>query len=133
MSFKKGEVSNPLGKPKGTLNKTTRQAREAMASIMDGEELKIKRILDSLDGTEYLDYITPLLQYYAPKLSANDTTVIKGEAVDTTELKKLPAAALKKIMAIMEEHGVEEIEFETVAPKALPVSIPILTNSKKPF
>jgi hypothetical protein len=66
----KGKTNNPKGKPKGTLNRTTKEARELFISIMNGEVENIKDALGKIrlkDPSRYIDSLAKLFQYTMPK------------------------------------------------------------------
>jgi len=66
-SFKKGEAK---GKPKGALNKTTKEAKELLDHILFGRIDSINDALDKLetkDPAKYIEAITKLLVYVLPK------------------------------------------------------------------
>lgn len=65
-SFKKGQG----GKPKGAVNKTTKEARELFISIMNGEIEHIEEALSRIRADKpdkYLDSLSKLFQYTMPK------------------------------------------------------------------
>lgn len=66
----KGKTNNPKGKPKGTLNRTTKEAKEIFISIMNGEVDNIKDALSKIrtkDPSRYIDALAKLFQYTMPK------------------------------------------------------------------
>lgn len=66
----KGKTNNPKGKPKGTLNRTTKEAKELFISIMNGEVDNIKDALSKIrikDPSRYIDALAKLFQYTMPK------------------------------------------------------------------
>tara|TARA_B100000902_G_scaffold389742_1_gene437417 strand:- start:287 stop:553 length:267 start_codon:yes stop_codon:yes gene_type:complete len=66
MPFKKGTSGNPIGRPKGSLNKTTQELREQITQAIDGN--KIMEMLDKIESpTEYINAITKLLPYVVGK------------------------------------------------------------------
>ena len=93
----KGKSNNPAGKPKGTPNKTTKEARELFIAIMNGQ---IEYITDALEKvrtespSRYLDAISKLFQYTMPKqidiksdgdkIGAIEVTIVNGEKVKDT-------------------------------------------------
>jgi len=56
MPFKKGESGNPVGRPKGSLNKTTQEIREQITQAIDTN--KICEMLNQI--TSPLDYINAI-------------------------------------------------------------------------
>jgi hypothetical protein len=66
----KGVSNNPAGKPKGALNKTTKEARLLFMQIMDGEIDHIATALEAVRNespAKYLDVMAKLFQYSMPK------------------------------------------------------------------
>lgn len=66
-SFKKGESK---GKPKGALNKTTKQAHELFMLIMNRQVPNIEDALLNIkndDSEKYINALSKLLQYYIPR------------------------------------------------------------------
>ena len=64
-SFKKGEAK---GKPKGALNRTTREAHELFNMIMNRQMDRIELALANMsDDEKYLNSLSKLLQYYLPR------------------------------------------------------------------
>ena len=65
-TWKKGQG----GKPKGALNRTTKQAKEILEKVMFGQIENISEALDSLfkkDQARYLDACSKLFTYVLPK------------------------------------------------------------------
>ena len=70
MPFKKGEVSNSNGRPKGTQNRTTKEAKETLQQILLGQIDNIASALTELrgkDSARYLDSCSKLFTYVLPK------------------------------------------------------------------
>ena len=97
----KGKTNNPAGKPKGTQNRTTKEARELLEKILFGQIDNINDSLNTLrkdSDAKYLDSISKLFTYVLPKkmdVTSDDkpiqptlnVTVDTSETVET--LKKL--------------------------------------------
>lgn len=74
MAFKKGQSGNPSGKPKGSVNKTTKQAREAFYTVMEMLEKRMTAeddVIGRLSPSRAAELYTNLLNYVKPKLSSN--------------------------------------------------------------
>jgi hypothetical protein len=68
--FQKGVVTNPRGKKPGTLNTTTKQAKEILNQILFDELPNIKKALSEIkakDKYKYLDTFAKLLSFALPK------------------------------------------------------------------
>jgi len=69
MPFKKGTSGNPIGRPKGSLNKVTQEIREQITQAIDTN--KICEMLNQITNpTEYINAITKLLPYSIGKVKA---------------------------------------------------------------
>ncbi len=68
-TIKKGIVLNPKGRPKGSLNRTTTELKDAIKTIIDAELENVQEHLESLEPKERLDFIAKLLPYVVPKQS----------------------------------------------------------------
>jgi hypothetical protein len=69
-SFKKGD--NRKRKPKGALNRTTKEAHELFMYIMNGQVGNIEEALVKInedDPEKYINALSKLLQYYMPRKS----------------------------------------------------------------
>jgi hypothetical protein len=66
----KGKTNNPNGRPKGTPNRTTKEAREFLDCMMFGQLDNMNDALNSLyekDQRSYLDACSKLFTYVLPK------------------------------------------------------------------
>jgi hypothetical protein len=70
MGFKKGQSGNPSGKPKGTINKTTKEIRETITRIVANNIDSIQNDLDELSPRDRIKVLVDLIQYITPKLKA---------------------------------------------------------------
>lgn len=83
---KKGQTNNPGGRPKGTPNKVTAEARALFVDILAGEVPHIKEQLEILrreDANLYLKSLSSFMQYFIPKMTGMEVTIKDTE-------KKLP-------------------------------------------
>lgn len=69
MPFKKGQSGNKKGKPKGAVNKTTKQTTDFLNDILLKRGESIDSALDKLkeEPLKYIDAISKLLPYVLPK------------------------------------------------------------------
>jgi hypothetical protein len=71
----KQQTNNPKGRPKGSLNKSTALAREAIAQFVDGNSHKLQQWLDEIAMNEKLgpkvafDCFMQVAEYHVPKLA----------------------------------------------------------------
>lgn len=66
----KGKTNNPAGKPKGTPNRTTKEAKEFLQQILYAEFDNIKESLARAreeSDSKYIDLLTRLLQFVLPR------------------------------------------------------------------
>ena len=70
MPFEKGKSGNPSGKPKGSANKSTKEARALFVQIMNGQIEHIAEAMEAVreeNPVKYLDVLSKLFQYSMPK------------------------------------------------------------------
>ena len=71
----KQQTNNPKGRPKGSPNKSTALAREAIAKFVDGNSDKLQEWLDAIAMNEKLgpkvafDCFMQVAEYHVPKLA----------------------------------------------------------------
>ena len=65
----KGNTNNPNGRPKGSENKTTKEARELLERILYGQIENINEAMDALrsEPAKYLDACSKMFTYVLPK------------------------------------------------------------------
>ena len=76
----KGKTNNPNGRPKGSQNNTTKQARELLQTILFGQMDNISDALEALrdEPSKYLDACSKLFTYVLPKktdITSDDETL----------------------------------------------------------
>lgn len=81
MAFKKGLSGNPAGRPKGAVNRTTKQVREVIEGLIDMELDNVAELLKNLEAKDRLDFFIKLLPYVTPKLNA---TFLESQDYDIT-------------------------------------------------
>jgi len=67
MAFKKGEVSNPNGRPKGAVGAKQKLWEELGQYIVEGGAQRAMTALQSLEDEEFLDKYMTMLEYFKPK------------------------------------------------------------------
>jgi len=73
-NLKKGVSGNPAGKPKGTLNKRTKEANEAFMIVMNLLQERMcnsEDVINNLSPARAAELYVNLLNYVKPKLSSN--------------------------------------------------------------
>lgn len=68
----KGKTNNPNGRPSGATNKITREVRKIVSQALEAQTPYIQSTLDEIrveSPVKYIELITRLLPYVAPKLS----------------------------------------------------------------
>jgi hypothetical protein len=81
----KGKTNNPKGKPKGALNRTTKESKELLEQVLLGQVDNINSALIKVlkdDPAKYLDACSKLFNYVLPKR----TDVTSGEKEIPTSL-----------------------------------------------
>ena len=82
MGFKKGEVTNPKGRPKGKPNKTTAEIREAYQLLVENnlENMTLWLTDVAADSPEKaMDLMLKLSEYMIPKLARQEVTGAEGK------------------------------------------------------
>ena len=75
--FQPGKSGNPAGKPKGAVNKTTTEFKQALNMLLEHAAPKMIEWLDRIavdDPNRALDHVGRLAEYVYPKLQRTDNT-----------------------------------------------------------
>lgn len=72
MGLKKGNTNNPKGRPKGSLNKTTKDIRELFQSILDENLELINEDIKTLNPKDRILTLLKLSEFIVPKLKSID-------------------------------------------------------------
>ena len=75
MPFIKGESGNPMGRPKGSLNRNTAHLRELISIFLNSNFETISVDFEALQPKDRIRYYCELLQFGLPKLQ---TTVMES-------------------------------------------------------
>lgn len=67
MGLKKGKTNNPNGRPKGAVNKVTKEIKEKIANFINDKIVSIDEEWDKIDIKEKLKFIVELLPYVLSK------------------------------------------------------------------
>lgn len=77
MPFKKGASGNPQGREPGKPNKSTANAREAIAKFVDGNSDRMQGWLEQIakdDPKGAFDRLMAVMEYHVPKLARTEVT-----------------------------------------------------------
>ena len=90
MPFKPGQSGNPDGKPRGP-NKATRNAREAIARLVDGKADRMQGWLDEIAAEQgpmaAWKCMTDVIEYHIPKLARTEHTGEGGGPVQVAAVE----------------------------------------------
>lgn len=92
MPHRKGFTNNPHGRPKGVLNKTTKEIRMVLHEFVERNIEGIQKDFDQLDSVERLKVLEKFIQYLIPRYSPIQTT----EKEEEEELKPLVIVLTKE-------------------------------------
>jgi len=85
MPFEKGQSGNPAGKPKGSANATTRNAREAISAFVEGNVERLNGWLDAIaekDPEKAYRCLMDVLEYHVPKLQRSELIGDKNNPIE---------------------------------------------------
>lgn len=93
MAAPKGKPRPPsAGRKKGTPNKATQNAREAIASFVDGNAHRLEGWLDKIaekDPKEAFICFQSVIEYHIPKLARSDSTVEHKGGMSITKIERV--------------------------------------------
>ncbi len=99
MRGRKGHTNNPNGRPKGALNKKTKEAMSHAQQLIERMEQhpKFNSFLDNLSEKEFGDLYKNVLEYLEPKLqrmqhTGGDGEDIVFEVIHSVAAQKTPSA-----------------------------------------
>lgn len=101
MPFQEGNEYG--GRQKGAVNKTTRAAREALASAIAGELEKVPgKLAEIKNPKDYIEALTKILPYIMPRLNAMNIDMSVDDQsnnwLNQIDFTLLPEQELKKIL-----------------------------------
>ena len=87
MALKKHKIQGAgPGRPKGVVNKSTANAREAIARFVDGNAHRVQIWLDAIAETEgplkAFQCYTDMIEYHVPKLARTELTGADQGAIE---------------------------------------------------
>jgi len=97
---RKGKTNNPNGRPAGTPNKATTQAREAIALFVDGNAHRLTEWLDQVahgipgqdvkpNPAKAFELFQSVVEYHIPKLARTEVSGPDGEAVKVERIERV--------------------------------------------
>lgn len=100
MPFQKGVVTNPNGRPKGKLNRTTAEAKELLEQILYGQIENIDESLANIrdkSDKDYIDACVKMFKYVIPEKkditsdgkSMTEVKIMVDSSTTEAELKQL--------------------------------------------
>jgi len=96
MAFKKGESGNPNGKPVGALSKAKKNAREAIARLVDDNAERMQGWLDEIAQEQGAmaawKCMNDVIEYHIPKLSRTEMTGPNGKDLPQPVVNIYPVA-----------------------------------------
>lgn len=90
MGLPKGRTNNKAGKPRGAVNRLTRDTRQTITDFLERSWPEVEREFHKLKGRDKLNFYRDLLQYSIPKMQA---MAVSGEL----NFREMPEEALDKI------------------------------------
>jgi hypothetical protein len=78
-----GNNYNPNGRPKGSINETSKMVKETFARLLEGREVELQLALDALrdkDPKAYLEYWIKISERFVGPVSRQEITGLDGEA-----------------------------------------------------
>lgn len=75
MAQKKGSTGNPNGRPKGSPNKTTTEARQWLSKLIEKNRKQIEKDLKRLEPKDRLLILEKLMNYTVPKMQSVDAKI----------------------------------------------------------
>ena len=73
-TFKQGSTPNPAGRPKGSLNNSTKELREFFKNFVESNLSKIQQDYEELEAKDRLKFLLDLSKFVLPIQKAVDVT-----------------------------------------------------------
>lgn len=102
MGLKKGMTNNQAGRPRGTLNKLSRDMKKTIHEFLQESWPEVKTEFHKLKGRDKLNFYKDLLQYDLPKMQAVQMEAdisfsnLSEQDIDAIAFKLLNANKTKK-------------------------------------
>ncbi len=89
MAAEPGNNYNPGGRPKGSVNETTKQIKQVFANLLEGQERQLEDALEKVRLTNpkaYLELYIRLSERFVPQVSRAEITGQDGEALQPIQI-----------------------------------------------
>ncbi len=74
MPFPKGKSGNPKGRPKGAVNKASKEVKEFISDFLTTNRDEFLQRMEGLKDSEYVNAYLTMIEYAVPKLSRQQLT-----------------------------------------------------------
>ena len=107
--FKKGQVANPNGRPKGVANKVTTQMRETMYNFYMGNVETLQSDFDAMEPKDRMILRVRLLPFFMPTMTATKAE----KTINHTGLEHLGSKELHRLLQTFKipTDAAEDTEF----------------------
>lgn len=95
MGLKKGMTNNKAGKPKGAVNKLSKDMRQTITDFLQDHWPEVEKEFSKLKGRDKVNFYRDLLQYSIPKLQAV-AVALEFEKLTDEQLEILCNQLIKK-------------------------------------
>ncbi len=92
-TLKKGAVLNPAGRPKGSLNTSTKEIREFYVDFLNNNKEKIIEDFEKLESKDRLKFIIEVSKFVIPTLKAVESDI---EIKSSLNIPNLPDIGNRK-------------------------------------
>ena len=83
MPFVKNQSGNPKGKPKGSVNKTTKSTKQLIDDFISTNLDNIQKDFDKLEPKDKFYFLDKLLKYSVPIATTSDSKTNEYPIIDT--------------------------------------------------